>query len=172
MDETSSGAYTIGMRIPAFSIAALSVAMACTKQAPEPAAEAPAMAPDLTLMQRLEVEARSRPSQTARAEEVLAALEASGIRLVGRKQMYARTIGASYCFGARTERGMGVAVCEFSDEGAAQRGRNYSIETFRKLIPHRELLLNRKTLMTLVRPDKTPAIDAEAKAAATVFARL
>src|SRR5262245_48471434 len=126
----------------------------------------------LTLAERLTREAQSRPAGALRAEQVAVALEQAGIDLRPMQQVLARTVGARFCMSAQTGGGMGVAVCEFSDDAEAARGLEYSRRTFDNLIPHRRLVRNRSTVLTLTRAQPTAALNDQAARAAQTFASL
>jgi len=132
----------------------------------------PIQANDRALFAQLEFERKNRPGGTPRVEQVLDAVESAGLKLDGRRQFLGRTIGALFCAGGRTASGTGLAVCEFADETAAHNGREYSLRAFDKLFPHRQLLMNRKTVLTIVTPAATPEEEAQARIAAQVFERL
>jgi hypothetical protein len=146
---------------------ALLVFSACHKEAPAARPPVDPANAQLPLVARLEREARTRPTGTPRAEEVLAAFARNGIPVEGAMQVLASTVGAAYCTSAGTPQGLAIAVCEFPAEALARQGLEYSHRTFDALIPGRRLLLNRKTLLTV-----TGAPDAEAKKAAEIFAAL
>ncbi len=117
-------------------------------------------------------EAASRPTGTPRAEDVLAALAAAGIKVPATKQFLGATVGATYCFGGRAESGLGVSVCEYSDEDAAQKGRELSLTKFKDL-PNRTILVNKKTTLTLAAIAAPPAAgDPEVSKASDVFSKL
>lgn len=144
---------------------------ACARPAPPSPTVDPEVA-RLPLAVRLDREARARPTGTPRAEEVLAALTRGGLTLVRSRQVLASTIGASYCTSSVTQKGVGLAVCEYTAEDVARRGLDYSRATFDRLIPGRRLLVNRKTLLTVTRPGGDASTVAEANIAASIFAAL
>lgn len=144
------------------------LAAACRHETPAPPAPPP-VDPELLrlpLVDRLQREAKSRPTGTPSAEQVLAALTRGGIALEGTQQVLASTVGAAYCASTGTPRGVAIAVCEYPAEEAAQRGMEYSHKVFDWLVPGRRLLLNRKTMLTVT------GADDEAKRAAAIFAAL
>jgi hypothetical protein len=150
-----------------------------SRSAPAPAARhegakpfEPIQANDRALFAQLDFERKNRPMDTPRVEQVLDAVENGGLRLEARKQFLGRTVGALFCAGGQTTSGTGLAVCEFADEAAAHNGREYSLRAFAKVFPHRQLLVNRKTVLTIVTPSATPEQEAQAKTAAQVFERL
>jgi hypothetical protein len=148
----------------------LSLASCARHDAPAPAPAADdAAAERLTLAERLTREASSRPAGALRAEDVAAALQRAGLGLAPMQQVLARTVGARFCMSARTEAGMGVAVCEFADDAEAARGLDYSRRTFDRLIPDRRLLRNHRTVLTLT---GAQALDGQAARAAEAFASL
>jgi hypothetical protein len=140
---------------------------ACHRDKPAP--QAPPLDPEamrLPLAARLAREAGGRPTDTLRAEEVMAALGRGGLALLGTRQVLASTVGAAYCTSAGTARGVAIAICEYPAEEAAKKGMEYSHQVFDRLIPGRRLLVNRKTLLTVT------GADDEARRAAEIFAAL
>lgn len=132
---------------------------------------APSQTPEgkRTLSQRLRGESEVRPTGTPRAEDVLAALATAGIQVKGVKQYLGSTVQASFCMGGQTTSRLAIAVCEYSDEQAAMRGRTYSLEKFRGIAPSRAILVNRKTTLTLSGSSSSAADGAEAKSVQAVF---
>lgn len=125
-----------------------------------------------SLPERLRQESSSRPTGTPRAEDLIGALKKNGWTLGNEKQVLGSTVGARFCSVVRSEGGVGLSVCEFDSEQAALQGRDFSQRTFDKVIPNRQLLVNRKTLLTVTRSQKTPQVEAEADKAAEIFAGL
>jgi hypothetical protein len=104
--------------------------------------------PQNTLFGQLEREAKARPTETPKAEEVIDALKRAGIMLEAGQQYLATTVHAQYCYGGRTSEGLGIAICEYGTEDTAEQGRKYSLESFRN-VPNRQIHRNRKTTLTL-----------------------
>jgi hypothetical protein len=129
------------------------------------------MKPIMTLAARLENEAKSRPSGTPTAEQAFDALAAGGLAVEDRKQVLGATVKASFCMMGRTKNGMSVSVCEYPDEKAADAGRAYSLETFQGAAPHRAIVVNKKTTLTLS-TDGPLESDVDAKKAQEIFAKL
>ena len=133
-----------------------------TKSDPPPAVAAPAAIPgppegvgldgvNMPISQLLGTERQSRPSDTPTAEQVFSAFEKGGLTLADKTQVLGRTIGASFCENAHTPAGVVFSVCEFSDTVTATKGRDYSLRTFGKALPDRDLLVKGKTLLTITR---------------------
>ena len=136
---------------------------------------APAVDPQmarLPLGERLAHEAATRPAARLRAEEVAAALAARGMALRGWKQVLASPLGARFCMAGQTPGGAVVAICEFADGDQAARGTAYSHATFDRLIPRRTLTRRGATLLTVARPDDSPALAADAQAVTGLFQSL
>ena len=110
-------------------------------------------------------EAEQRPTGTPTAEAVLDALEKNGIHIERRRQVSARPVEASYCLTGLLADGASAAVCEYPDETAAARGKQVSLDKF-KMLPPRQIFVNRKTTLTLMRADDI------AEKIATIFAGL
>lgn len=122
--------------------------------------------PSVPLFERLAMEAAERPTDTPRAEAVLEALSAAGVSVVGARQYLAATVDASYCVGGQTAAGLHVAICEYPGAGEAAAGRLASLERFRDVAPGREIIVNRKTTLTLSNAgDKARASEQQARAA-------
>lgn len=141
-----------------------------------PDAEAPAVVrtstvPAPSLVQRLEQEAARRPAGTPKVEEVHAALRAAGIDLKPLRQTLALTVEASYCVISGSPSGLGVAICEYVDEKAAERGKALSLERL-QAVPNREIFVNRKTTLTLRNTPNDETVRAEIKKAQEVFSKL
>ena len=138
-----------------------------------PSAAAPAAR--LTLAERLAQEVAARPDSAPPTEVIEAALARAGLQIAQWRQVLASTVGAAYCRAGHTPRGVAVALCQYPDEASAARGLTYSHGTFDRLIPNRELRLNRTTLLTLAPPAGTassPAVASDMRRAADSFARL
>src|SRR5439155_17108293 len=101
----------------------------------------------------------------------LAAIEKAGVEVKGKNQALASVIGASYCLGADTASMLGLMICEFVDEGAAQKGRQMITALFGQAMPT-ELLLKRKTTLSVTNLVKSDRANAEAKKIANVFRQL
>lgn len=125
-----------------------------------------------SLPERLRQESSTRPTGTPRAEDLIGALKKNGWTLGSEKQVLGSTVGARFCSVVRSPGGVGLSVCEFDSEQAALQGRDFSQRTFDKVMPNRQLLVNRKTLLTVTRSGKTPQVEAEAHKAAEIFAGL
>jgi len=83
------------------------------------------------LAARLGAEHAARPTGgAARAEGVLTALEAAGVKIAQPQQYLGTSVKATYCIGGRTGSGLAVAVCEYPDAVAARAGRSVSLKKF------------------------------------------
>jgi hypothetical protein len=143
--------------------------------APASPATPPPVDPPLARMplgQRLASEASHRPSTALPAEALPPALGSRGITVTGWKQVLGSTIGARYCMAGQTAAGVALALCEFTDPPSAERGLAYSQATFDRLIPRRALRRKGNTVITIARPDATPALAAEAQRVTEIFAAL
>jgi hypothetical protein len=174
--------------------AALAPIAACGKKSeptPEPTPSEPPTATDLaepaedirkppvtrtgqpiTVIARLAEEAKSRPTGTPTVEDVFKALEGAGIKPKDPpKQFLAAQMLASFCKGGPTEGGLGISVCEYPDEEAARKGREYSLEKFKAANPNRIIVVNKKTTLTLITAAPIDS-DVDAKRAAEIFQKL
>jgi hypothetical protein len=163
----------------AVSAVAGAMAMVLTIRLPAPVAPRPApaaaarRADGRSLAERLADETAARPAASAvRAERVVAALSRAGLAAAPPQQVLAETVGASFCMASRTGSGLGISVCEFTDDAAAERGVAYSRRAFDRLVPHRRLEQNGSTVLTISRSAAAPELDGDAARAAAVFASL
>jgi hypothetical protein len=127
-----------------------SVATVAPSAAPASASPS-ALAPAATgiLGVKLAAEARGRPTQTPKAEEVLAAVSATGVPLATPAQHLAQTIGAHFCIGATSPEGVAMSACEYDDDAAAKAGRDLSSKAF-AAVQHRDITVNKKTTLTIL----------------------
>jgi hypothetical protein len=148
-------------------------APAAPVELPPPAASPRASAaPELppVLAYRLAQEAQARPAGTPRAEDVLAALQQAGLTLGERQQYLASSSGARYCYGARSQKGLHLSVCEYADAASARAARECVLRALGS--PERAVLLNRATTLQVQRPTGSPDAEAEARTAAQAFQKL
>lgn len=124
-----------------------------------------------TVTPLLEKEAKERPTGTAKAEAVLAAVEKAGVKLQGRNQALGSIIGAAYCLGADTASMVGIMVCEYTDEAAAQKGSTLAKQIFGLAMPM-TVLLKQKTSLSINILSPTAATTAEAKKITDAFSGL
>jgi hypothetical protein len=122
------------------------------------------------LEERLASEAKSRPPKAIRMEDLLAALKDRGVGVARTRQVLGGTWGARYCAIAQTEKGLGLATCEFDSAEAARAAVAASKARFDKLMPGRETFLNGQSLLTIAPRD--PDLDDESRTVAAVFAAL
>jgi hypothetical protein len=126
----------------------------------------------LSIAERLQREAASRPGAVPAVESVAAALAARGMPLVGWKQVLASPLGARFCMAGQTGQGNAVAICEFANADQAVQGLAYSHATFDRLIPNRTLTRREKTLLTVARAGSDRAQIDQANTATAIFAAL
>lgn len=100
------------------------------------------------LMATLQREARERVEGAARVETVVDVLKKGGVALAGLKQVLAATVQARYCVAGHTPEGRAVAVCEYESADAAQKGRRYSLTSF-KSATNRKILVKDNLTLTL-----------------------
>jgi hypothetical protein len=123
------------------------------------------------LGERLALEAASRPQRAVRPAQLLEALERAGVVFTRKRQVLASPVEASYCETALTGRGLALALCEFADAAAAQRGLARSHDSFDAMIPGRTLDTRFNTLLTVTQPSDADA-ERERELARTTFAEL
>jgi hypothetical protein len=114
----------------------------------------------MALAERLRLEAAGRPSDTPKAEDVLAAVTKAGVPLDAQAQHLASPIGARFCIGAKSPQNVAMSACEYADDAAAAAGRDASVKAFAK-IEHRDILLNKRTTLTILQAP----FDAQSQAA-------
>ena len=120
---------------------------------------------------RLQAEAAARPGGALRAEELVAALEKRGVHVSRTRQVLASTVGASYCAMVMTEKGLGLALCEYPTPGDAELGLGRSHARFDHLAPGRTLVVGGQSLLT-ISPHQGDALAGEARVTAELFASL
>jgi len=126
----------------------------------------------LGLGAKLEMEARNRPLNTPKAEDVYGAFEKEGFALTEKRQHVASVFGANYCVGAKSEDDMAFSVCEFANEDAAKAGRKASLRSL-GMVPNREIVLRKKSMLTVRQPSvKTKASEDASAKAVRIFANL
>lgn len=124
-----------------------------------------------SIPETMKQEAASRPTGTPRAEDLVGALKNQGLVFSEPKQVLANKWGARYCSMTVGASGVEVMVCEFETDAAAVQGRDFSTKAFGS-IANRDLHLNRKTVLTVLRGPSAPPVTAEAKSVSEVFAGL
>jgi hypothetical protein len=140
-------------------------------EAPPVPAGGPADLRRRSILDRLTLEAQSRPAAAPKVEVVEQALAAAGVPLQRWKQVLASPIGARFCMTGQTATGTVVAVCEFGSAAEASAGISYSHKTFDALIPNRSLIQRGPTVVTITRP-ASPSDSDEVDHVAQIFARL
>jgi hypothetical protein len=103
----------------------------------------------LVLADRLNQEAASRPTETPRAEDVLAAIAKNGIPIQDQAQHLGYPIGARFCIGAKSPPSLAMSACEYADVAAAAAGRDASAKAF-VTVEHRDIVVNKKTTLTIL----------------------
>jgi hypothetical protein len=135
------------------SVADAGASATASASAPPPASTS--AAPAALFGSKLAQEAQGRPTGTPKAEDVLAAITAAGVPLVGQAQHVATTIGAHFCIGATSPLGLRLSACEYDTEAGASAGRDVSTKAFGR-IDHRDITLNKKTSLTILQQPFTP----------------
>lgn len=135
-----------------------------------------AVAPDAKLSRvplgsRLTMEADTRPARVVRPEQLFAALQRQGILLSRKRQVLASTVGAHYCELAVSDGGLGVSLCEYTDEAAASAGSETSHRLFDAIVPGRTLLSHGGSVLTLTHAESDRA-EHESRAIARTFRSL
>src|SRR6185295_14082569 len=137
----------------------------------DPAPASPAPVPEnLSLGDQLVREASSRPAGAARSEDLVAALQATGIEVVRTRQVLGKTLQARYCAIAVTAGGLVASVCEFDSGPAARAGQTDSEQRFGKAMPNRRFAINGNSLLTIA--NVSDPLEAEAQTIAASFAAL
>lgn len=104
-------------------------------------------------------EARQRPTGTVHVEDALVAFESAGVETTDVRQHLAKPFGADYCAGAEAGHGVVLSLCEYADPAAASAGRAASAKGL-ATIPHREIVQNGATTLTLRERSRTPESQA------------
>jgi hypothetical protein len=121
---------------------------------------------------RLQEEAKSRPAGTPAVEAVLEAFNKAGFPAKPPQQVLGAMVHAKYCASSSTlEEGIGIALCEYADDAAAEEGKDFSLKSF-AMIPDRELFRNKKTTLMLRKVRKGDDIDKASKRLVEVFSSL
>jgi hypothetical protein len=124
-----------------------------------------------TIAGRLRDEAASRPAGALRAEAVLAALDAAGVRVGEARQFLGATARARYCAGGATPGGLAVAVCEYDSPAAAEAGRAYVEDRYAVMNSFRRIHVRGATTLTVATAPAV-ALGDEAARAVRVFERM
>lgn len=102
---------------------------------------------------RMSAEASARRKDgSLRANGVLSALEAAGVKVEHPQQYLGTVVKATYCVGGRTRAGLVVAVCEYADEASARSGRAVSLQKFARATD-RDVLVHGALTLTLTGGD-------------------
>lgn len=116
----------------------------------------------------LEQESKTRPAGALKAEDVLAAVEKAGVKLAGRNQALGAIVGAAYCLSADTEKMVGLLVCEYVDDAAAQKGGQLTKQLYNLAMPM-DVIVRGKTAVAITNLTKSAETDAEAKKITDAF---
>ena len=132
--------------------------------------------PNMSIPERFQVEASSRPTAKPKAEEVFASLKAAGLTIADEKQHLASPFGARYCVGGRAVSGtttlLQLSVCEYVTPDVARTSAAYSEQSMKTLMPDRTVRAH-KHLALILRPDaKTEEATAAMTKAQATFAGL
>ncbi len=139
-------------RASVFVLGLFATACTCKTDVPRPVV-APLTAPQVTLTERLRLEATHRPDASPTVETVVAAFADGGAPVSELKQFLGSTVGASYCAGGATANGVAIAVCEYPSAAAAEEGRAGVIARF-PAVTGRRSIINRSTMLTLTSSDE------------------
>jgi hypothetical protein len=134
-------------------------------------ATAPSLPYGLALADRLRNEAAGRPTETPKAEDVLAAIVNSGVPLQDEAQHLASPIGARFCVGAKSPQNLAMSACEYADVAAATAGRDASAKAF-GAIEHRDIVVNKKTTLTILQSPFDPQSQAAHDKAVAAFKKM
>jgi hypothetical protein len=148
-------------------VAALGCRDATPPRAPElttPAVEPPAGAAR-SLERRLAEERAARPAGAVGIEALASALAARGVEVVRARQVLAAPVGARYCAAAATRGGLGLALCEFDSQAAAEEGLRRSRARFDRSMPGRRLAAAGGSLLTIASDGPEAQLAAESFAA-------
>lgn len=154
---------TLGCFVALALVAACSEAKAPVGRTPSQAAvvattsSLPEARDPLPLAQRLMLEASEHPEARQNVDRFLKSLQDAGIKMTRTHQALARPLSARYCATALTAAGLGLSMCAFADESAAQQGRALSQRSFDALIPGRTLLVDKANLLTITDPPSEEA---------------
>lgn len=133
-------------------------------------APAPALS-RVPLGRRLTLEASDRPRSGVRPAQLFAALQRQGILLSRQRQVLASTVGARYCELAVSDGGLGVTLCEYTDQDAARAGSESSHRLFDAIVPGRTLISHAGSVLTLTHAESERA-RRESRAIVDTFQRL
>jgi hypothetical protein len=121
--------------------------------------------------ERFATEAASRPKGGVRAEKVHDAWTKAGIAFGHQKQHLGQPFEASYCIGGKVGEDIATSVCEYTDEKAAESGRQTSLKAF-AAVPGREIVRNNATTLTVRIATPSDAAKATAEKMKKLFAEL
>jgi hypothetical protein len=113
----------------------------------------------LPLGDRFAVEANDRPKNTARVEDVVAAMKAKGVPVKELQQHLASPFEAKYCMGVEVDVDIHLSICEYADEKTATSGREASLKAF-STVPGRSIYRNGATTLTVREGTKNAVNDA------------
>jgi hypothetical protein len=148
-------------------IAAVGCREATPPGAPEittPAVDPPAGAAR-SLERRLAAERAARPAGVVGIEALVPALAARGVEVVRARQVLAAPVGARYCAAVTTRGGLGLSLCEFGSQAAAEDGLARSRARFDRAMPGRRLAAAGGSLLTIASDGPEAQLAAESFAA-------
>ncbi len=150
------------------------VALGACKAEPRAPAPPPAVktSPALPLGEKLDYEAKHRLPVRVTVERAFEALEAMQLPLTEKRQHVASPFLARYCAGALGPGGVAFSLCEF-ESGAAAHAGMLEAQAALSSIPHRVLIVNGESVLTIREPDPPTAASTETRSkAAAAFERL
>ena len=104
-----------------------------------------------SLAARLRYEASHRPATGPKAEQVLGAIDAAGLRVGSPHQYLGLAVHARYCAGGTTPDGLAVSVCEYATPAEALAGKAYADSQFAAMTGA-ERATHGSALLTVVGP--------------------
>jgi hypothetical protein len=136
--------------------------------APPSGSAVPYLPPQASIAERFALEAKQRPSGGARADDLYAALERNGMKLVERRQYLASVYRARYCAQAEVEGKLALGVCEYGSEAEAAEGRKATEQAFGK-VPTFRVVANKASTLSIRELAPSPESAEAAKTATTAF---
>ena len=90
------------------------------------------------------------------------------MKLAGRNQALGAIVGAAYCLSADTEKMVGLLVCEYADEAAAQKGGQLTTQLYNLAMPL-DVIVRGKTAVAITSLARSEDTNAETKEIADAF---
>lgn len=122
------------------------------------------------LLIKLQHEAKNRPADTPKIEDVVAALRAKGLKVRDPEQGLGATIRARYCAVAMMESGLGFSMCEFGDEKSMAIGREIAEKQYH--FAGRSFYTRKTTLLGMRPVKETDETKKDAAALVEAFEKL